>query len=1293
MKKHKSFLQPNKFNLLFRILCFFILISGLNAETLSFNHLLEKDGLASRRCYSIIQDRKGFIWIANKYGVDRFDGKQIKHYPLCLDNADRREIKANQILQSKNGKIWGYDSNNIYYFNSNADKFEFVCKSSTIQTIFILNEDSLIVSNTTGLYLLDVKSRQLFKYKGLPDWHFQAVAQSNDRMYIGTSKGLIVCKLDNLNVINQTLYLAGQSIRSLYVDSDRVWIGLYNDGLFLLKGGAHTLLLKRVDGIPNVPVRKVISHDSKRILAGTDGAGVYWVNRETLEASQLVSKEHPEYENINTVRDVLVDNQKNIWIASYHKGISYIDNLKFPFREIINKKGDQNSLSDNFVNNLIEDSRGNLWFGTHNGLNSWNRNSNIWKHYFYKEDAILNTGITALCEDNYGNLWFGGYMFGAARMNLTTGNIKRFKAEDSNPVIQTNDVFNVSINNGYKILFFAGGLSLYDPTTNKTKFFSRQTLNAIKQLSTGKILVGMRNGLFLFDENKDKLIPTPIKSFVNTIYCEDENTCWVGTSKGLIHYSLLKGIIKQITLKDGLLSEEINSITTDSKRNLWLGTENGLVCYNPVTGLISTYNKPNGLPNDIWVRHAAVRCRSGELVFGGVDGAVIFNPDDIPKETPSYSLPLVFTQFSLNNNPVNPADKRSPLTKTIDETTEIKLNADQNYFTFEFTAPNYQKADKTNFSYQLKGYDVGWSKVSENGIATYSKLPPGRYYFAVRLFVDSKQISERNISILISPPWWNSIWAWYVYIIILGLLIYYAIRYVRERQAQELTRTKMEIFINTAHDILSPLNLIEAPLKDLHRDEKNLTKEQSQYVQLALNNTKKLNFYIKQLLDFQKISLNSVRLTVAENDLLEYLRFQVGAYRLIAEQKGVHLNLQLPQIESKKVSFDKEKISRILDNLLSNALKYTLTGGTVTVKAEILENEWILSVKDNGMGIPKRIQYQIFKQTVRGDNAVNSGIVGNGIGLKLVYAFVKLHQGTISFNSIEGIGTEFILSFPLILNVKTQQIESVTEQTQEAPIIQPGPDHELPTIRILIAEDEQDMADYLVSALSKHFQVKVFPDGKSALENVLKFQPDLLISDVQMPVMDGFAFCEEVKKNPKMAHIPFIMLTGVSDQDAILKGHTLGISDYILKPFDSQVLIMKILNLYQYGQTVQKKHIEEIKIETSTKLENQHDQEFMENVLRIIEQNIDNPNFNVVSLCSSIGISRTIVYTKISQLTGFSPIEFIRVVKLKKAANLLLSGNYTVAEASLAVGFENTRYFSRIFKEHFGVVPKNYVSK
>ncbi len=1270
-----------------------------------FNRLNEDQGLSSRRCFALCQDKHGLIWIANKLSIDRFDGHQIVRYELQSPDQDMPDnIGVNYVTLSPDSTVWAFtQSGSLYKYDENTDAFTYIYsirdfyKSFNIilNDIFFENDNVLLLATGKGVIKLDLKQKKTIDCHVGENTDVYHISKEDDVYYFASKIGLFIVRFsDDYKVKAIQQLLKGQLVNKVYYDSkyQAFWIGTFSEGIYIYHKKGNVPLIHIIPQITK-PIRAIIPYDDTKIAVGVDGEGVLLVNRQTwiIEDSFVQVDNQPNSLPGNSVWDLLMDKQKILWIATYHEGVSYSDHSNLKFRSFIHEQKNSNSLSANYVNTVLEDRDGDLWFGTNNGLSIFCRKSSTWTHYFQGNNLLEKNVILSLCEDSEGKVWAGGYAFGIAEINKQTGSVVRYHVGSPAKVTGTEYVYAIykdEFSDNLWIGGIYGQISSYNPKTGESHMYGEEPLRCFCSYSDSAILLGLYRGLYLLDKRTGIKKETKLGGTINTILRDGDRSYWVGTTtNGLYHYDMKTDSLRRYTKSsNGLSSNHIYAIEKDEEGFLWISTEEGLNKFSPQTGVVLIYDKQDGLISNQFIPGASTRCSSSEIVFGSADGAVIFYPSEIKKTKIKEFYRLMFTGFYLFGNPVNAGEKGSPLLSPVNETEKITLPYNKNYFSLTFTLPNYQQADKTKYSYFLKGYDLDWSKPSAVNTASYSKMQPGEYVFMVRVYIDRQLQEERQIEIIVNQPWWNSIWARMIYVVLILSGVFFMYKYYSERARKKQTREKMEFFINTAHDILTPLSLIEAPLKDISFVT-TLTEEAKYLLSLALSNTQKLSMFVHQLIDFQKITLNTSHLQVKRNNIQSYFIKKATDYRPIASQKFISLDVYA-QDTDKEALFDVEKVNKILDNLLSNAIKYTPFGGKIEISVSLSENEWSFKVKDTGIGIPKKDQHLIFKYLFREENDINNQNVGSGIGLKMVYALVRIHQGKITFNSKKGEGTEFVITLPYEYDEKYVDSSSSAENTVE--FIHP---EEQVDARLMIVVSEPDISNYLQSALSREYRVESYSTGTEACSQVTRFQPGLILVDFQLTDMDGYSFCRRIKENTETSHISVIMIIDYSDKETTKKILASGATDFILKPFEYEVLSMRVANLMNLQQIWQSKALSDIKKNNIMAINNDRDQEFMDNLIQLIEQNLDNPDLNVTMLCKELALSRTLLYNRITQLTGNSPNEFIRVMRLKNAANLLISGKYTITEVSTMVGIDNPKYFSRIFKDYYRVSPKNYLKE
>ena len=656
---------------------------------------------------------------------------------------------------------------------------------------------------------------------------------------------------------------------------------------------------------------------------------------------------------------------------------------------------------------------------------------------------------------------------------------------------------------------------------------------------------------------------------------------------------------------------------------------------------------------------------------------------------PHVSVELILTDFKLLYESVKAGMKGSLLQTNINDTRKIDLKYNQNSFSISFSAINFAVPHRIRYEYRLENHNEEWEHSNSVRNVSYMNLSSGKYVFRLRAFdkYTGQQVGERSLDIVIHNPYWVSWWALFIYFILLSVFVYMFVQYRRHKVNEGRIRDKIRSFISIAHDIRTPVTLIKAPLSELEAQE-GLPEQGKKTVAVAMKNVEKLMGMITQLLELQKTELHAEEcLKVSPYDIKAYLEEKMAEFHLAAMQKSVGIELEV-EPDMPKVWIDREKMDHIIDNLLSNALKYT-EKGVIHILVKTARKKWTIEVKDTGIGIPKEEQGNIFHEYYRAQNAMNFEETGSGIGLMITRRIVKQHHGTISFSSVEGQGTTFTVTFPQRIKASVA-VEAKADGREEAQAATGAVHEETERARknvLLLAEDDADMREYLVDSLSSEYKVVAVPDGGKALETAREINPDIIISDIVMPVLEGDELCRILKSSVETSHIPIILLTALSERENIIFGLEAGANDYIIKPFDLSVLKVRIRNILQNRQHLRETVLAMDAQPEETDYTSQLDKEFLDKVMKVIEEELSDSEFSINDFCRMLGMSRTSVYNKIKTLTGQGPNDFIRIVRLNKAKELLVSRKYSIGEVANMVGFSDPKYFSTCFKKQFGTSP------
>lgn len=686
----------------------------------------------------------------------------------------------------------------------------------------------------------------------------------------------------------------------------------------------------------------------------------------------------------------------------------------------------------------------------------------------------------------------------------------------------------------------------------------------------------------------------------------------------------------------------------------------------------------------------------------GTDGAI-----ELPVNVkfPDYKFSrLIFSDFHLSYQPVYPGVKGSPLQKSIDETDVLELAYDENTFSFEVSTINYDSPGSALYSWKLEGFYEKWTQPGANNLIRFTNLPPGKYTLHVRAVSREEHdivFQERTMKVIITQPFWSSWWAILCYILLVIGGFYFVLRVINLRKQKNISDEKTQFFINTAHDIRTPLTLIKAPLEEL-LEEETLTDNGITRTNIALRNVEVLLRLVSNLINFERTDVYSSKMSVSEYELNTYMNDIYDTFASYAAIRRIEYTYE-STFSYMNVSFDKEKMDSILKNIISNSLKYTPENGKVSISVSDTNDSWKVIIKDTGIGIPASEQSKLFKLHFRASNAINSKVTGSGIGLMLVGKLVSLHGGKISVDSVEHQGTTIKIVFPK-KNKNSQNISDEAPSKFEAlaPVL-PAPNVPAKTTatidnpnlrRILVVEDNDELRSYLVSSLSSIYNVQACANGKEALIIIKEYWPELVLSDIMMPEMRGDELCVAIKSDIEISHIPVLLLTALGEENNILDGLSIGADEYLIKPFSVKILRANIANLLANRELLRMRYanldIEAKSMVPSANGTNSLDWKFISNVKKIVDENINNPEFSVNMLCESSGMSRTSFYCKLKALTGQSPTEFIRVMRLKRATELLKEGEYAINEISDMVGFSETKYFREVFKKYYKMSPSRY---
>ncbi|WP_291595781.1 two-component regulator propeller domain-containing protein [Bacteroides sp.] len=1267
------------------------------------------NGLSNRRVFQIVKDKSNFMWFATRAGFDRYDGKNIRHYAL----PQTKDSRIFGLATTHGGDIWGFSSHgNLYYYDKDKDRYNLELSLDSllkvdepfIFKIYVDSHERIWMCSSQGLYCYFPQAK---KFSPVTNFVNQTVYEINDlgngQYALFTGKGFCMLEVMDkpFNVVSVDVPEFGYSIaqiRSSYYDAlnKTIWLGSFTGELFI-----YQLEDQKLTPVPlagnHYAIRAMTADDHDNIIIGTDGGGILFIDRNTCQVIATMTESEETANDLisKNVYDIYSDGEGKIWIGTYNRGICVYNPHTFDVTMTQHERLNPNSLAHSYVNALLEDKDGDMWYANNKGVSVFFTATQKWKHFFTQDNSIMS-----LCEDRNGNVWAAGFSAGVYSLNKHTGNMRHFTVESTKRKMATNDITAIYADreNDIWISQFKGDVLRYNPQTDSYLQVNLQFVNTFIEKDAQTLFAGTRSGLYQInrDNNKVEKISAGLQvegsldnPYINTMYLDNNGRLWMGTEGGLSYYDILS---KSIVNVKGFESYTICGIQADQFSQLWISTHMGLIRMNPQTGQTYKFGIADGFLSEDFNTGAYTKRANGNLVFGSPVGAVEFSPETA---TTKVSQPkLYFDQFSLFNRVVYPGTKGSPLQTTIDEAKQITLKYDQNTFSVSFVNINFSNPDKWIFTWKLEGFDREWSRPSSQSAASYSNLESGRYKLLIKVFNenDPSVHETRSIDVVVQPPFWNSVYAYIFYILLALWIAYMLYRYFTNRMAERSSRERTRFFIDTAHNIRTPITLIKAPLNELEH-EQSLSAQGRHFLDLALRNVEKLNTLINQLIDLQRAESNALKLTVTQCELDTWLKRKMENFLPLADQKKITLSFEEAGEEA-KVWFDTAKMDTIFDNLLSNAIKYSPDGSMIRIISYVDDTSWGFTVSDNGIGIPVKAQKHLFKRYYRADNAINTSETGSGLGLLITRSLVSLMQGKISLKSEEGKGSTFILRFKNgnqhFLPEEIMDDDKLNETENAGTTNEEDPTGLLP--ELLLVEDNIEMCEYLSASLSSQYHILVAHNGVEAMEVLKEHSPQIVLSDVMMPLMRGDELCRRMKSDMSYCHIPIILITALDEKSNIIAGYEAGAEDYILKPFDIGILKVKIESILKNRLHLQEAFTASAGEEKMVEYANNMDNEFMQKSEQIIERYLSDVTFSINTFCSELGMSRTSVYNKLKALTGLSPNDFIKIIRLKKAAALLREQRYYVSEVAYLTGFPDVKYFSVAFKKQFGVTPKKYSS-
>jgi signal transduction histidine kinase/ligand-binding sensor domain-containing protein/CheY-like chemotaxis protein/AraC-like DNA-binding protein len=1303
-------------------------------------------GLSNNVVLTIYQDYKGFMWFGTYDGLNRYDGYGFKIFRNVI--GDTTSLNNNTIYTiegDKENNIWvgGLKGACVYdpvksnftqlkYNTFNNSKWQYV--QDNVHTIKATAAGYMLIgSQQNGLLVFTNKRLAGIQIPFQQNANYDVTAIEPDAKHNTIWVFIQQVGLCRYNHTNKTLQLVSHALKQancLKADKQgNLWLG-NETGLYYF----NTSTRRFSDNY--LPWRSKIVNlyiDKQDVLwIGSDGNGLLQLPPGVAQAAPFVTTTGRSLVNSNAVYAIYEDADGRKWIGTLRGGINMIESHTSSFTHITyNPPGNDNQVN-NFILSFCEDEKNNLWIGTDGaGLRYWNRKQNAFTQYTSNsagKNSISSNFITSIVKDFNNEIWVSTWLGAINRFNKTTGAFTRYDCYNPITREKENNVW-LLYQDGEKRLWASatneGSLYLFNRQNNQFELFDNNITNlqCIAEDRQGGFWGGNYSTLFHIDRNNKKHHTYNIGYTLRCIHEDAKHNFWIGTQEGgLLLFNRTTGKYKRYTTADGLPSNSILRLLEDASGNLWLSTYNGLCRFNPQTKSCRNFSQSDGLQSNQFSFNAGLAISSGEFLFGGIKGFNIFYPDSVQdnKQQPAIFL----SGLKINNSPAEGNDQYIT-DRTLDRIDQVTIPFDRAVVSLDFLALEYNGADKINYAYFLHGWDKDWNYVNRIRTANYSRLQEGKYQFRVKIMnPDGTWGNETQLlNIIVLPPWYRTWWAYLLYFVSFAGVIYVYIRYTRTQERlryeiklahienekeKELMERKMTFFTNVSHEFRTPLSLIINPLKEaLSTDPRNDLK-------VAWRNARRLLSLVDQLLLFRKADNGSDTCKIAAVDIIHLCDEVYQCFIHQAKRKNIDYRFTTAT-PSLTIYADYEKIEIALFNLLSNAFKFTPENGSIIFNVLETNNTVILDIRDTGCGIDAADSLRIFEKFQQAGHGKRQS--GFGIGLFLVKQFIESHRGSVTCTSQLNQGTTFTITlfkgtghlpahFDLVsgdvdeknnlLQELAAGVEQQAEESIPAPLKQDGKQAEEVVTQkrsILLIDDNKEITQYLQQIFGASYLVYAADNGDDGYKLALQHVPDLVISDINMQGMDGIELCAKLKQSDLLGHIPVILLTASAATDMKLKGIEGGADDYITKPFDKTLLQAKVETILRNRNLLQRFFFDSITLkETTTRVPAEY-QEFLRKCIAVIEQNIDTEDFTIKKFSKAMGMSHPALYNKVKSISGQSLNAFIRSIRLRRAAVLMLTENMNIRQAAFQVGINDVRYFREQFVKVFHMTPSEYIKK
>ena len=1295
--------------------------NGLNTYDGYHITVIKKDmsnflGLNSNYINSIAQDEKEHILLGTNNSLLEFTGSEFLKIPMLDSKGEELATYVKQVYPLK-------------------------------------NKDVAVATSGYGIMLKKQDEQKCHAMKGEVEklkYILKLLEDKRGRLWIITEDGKLYRKETNGRVTSHFAGTEGVDAQDIQQDVlGNLYLASKNQGVHLLRAGSN--VFTRISSIGNLPIENIYISRNNKLYIGCDGLGIYVYDPQTgfLQDNPLFSR----LVNLakSKVTSIIEDNQGNIWVSMLQKGVFMQSNIQNDFNYMGFRLGSRNVIGENCVTSLSINQGNQVWVGTDkDGLYLFNIATRSVEGHFLNQHTVLT-----LCKDAQGRTWVGTYTDGLGYMDaagsfhpVDLGISKSVGIFDIKQDPQGN-IWIATMGEGLFCLQKDGSRRNYKAkygADNNLKINSLPNDYLIKMALSkdgNHVYIATSVGLACLDRKRNSWVSTfkginclNKNSFSHCVFVDSKDHVWYGTEDGAFCFDFRKGIKPKLyTTANGLTDNCVASITEDYQGNIWLGTIKGLNKLALKSGTITKFYAESGLQSNEFSDASVCTTQDGRTILMGGSGGLNWFQADQVRQHP-WQAKVVISGFILNNKMVTPGMKSGSYTITDNWSTlsrDFQLSHEDNTFTLQLSTLTYNNVEQIRYAYSINGDAWRTVPAGQNELA-FSHMAPGSYKYRIKAICNGYETPVKEFTIIVHPAWYASIWAKLFYLLLLIAAIMLYLRH-RKRQmedqlilqqhihAEEMGEAKIKFFMNISHEIRTPLTLIITPLLSLIKEDKE-PHRQGIY-EIIRKNSERILHLINQMMDLRKIDKGQMVMRMCKTDMVSFINEEYDLFKQQAIAKSIDFEYQ-HDCEELPVWIDRNNFDKVIINTLSNAFKFTPTAGHILLSLTHTDHHAYISIKDSGIGIPKDKLETIFQRFYQTPDDPNDRNVGTGIGLDLTRSLVELHYGTISARNNEGEkgskfehGSEFIIRIPLgkdhlkpeeIIEeeeMKKDQNNELAEAEQEEQLAENN-DQPAETLNnsdttptsakgakaeIVIVEDEEDIQEYLKAQLSSDFKIRTYPNGKVALNEILKNKPDLVISDIMMPEMDGTTLCAKLKSNINTNDVPIILLTAKSREEDQLEGLQTGADAYILKPFNMDILRRNIINLLTVRRTLRNKftgnesqnhQVEQIEMQTP-------DDSLMQRVMDVINENINDSDLSVDMIAQKVGISRVHLHRKMKELTNQTPHSFIRNIRLQQAAKLLKDGKQSITDVMYICGFSNSASFSTMFKNLYGCSPREYM--